>query len=85
MTEIIRSRDKIQQLIDAIQSDLDALPGNDAWGSPNAKHRRSLQHDIKKLAKTRDNSELPPDEYDEIRGWLTGASWATIGFDYGIQ
>ena len=82
MTTVIRTDEEVTRMILNLEAELGDLPNYNAFGDSNASEKMALHQQIRALQTYLDNRTLPANEYDEVRGYLTGAGWSTLATDY---
>jgi hypothetical protein len=82
MASVIRTDEQITRMILILEAELVNLPNTSTFGDSNTAAKEETQNFIKSLQAYAETGDLPADEYDEIRGWLIGASWSSLEVDY---
>lgn len=83
MTQIIRSKEQIEKLANAIEKEAEALPPINLFGESTEESKQESLQWAKEL-RTAAEIGVVTDEWSEAGYWLTNEK-GTLGRDYGIE
>ena len=81
----MKSKEKIEQLKQALEQELESLPDKNAFGNSNEKDRELLKIQMFDLAAILSGTNVNEVVDEELKLWLQGNPGALIGIDYGVE
>lgn len=81
----MKSKEKIEQLKQALEQELESLPAKNAFGDSNEKDRELLKIQIFDLKAVLSGTNIDEVVDGELKLWLQGNPGALIGIDYGVE
>ena len=81
----MKSKEKIEQLKQALEKEVKNLPEKNAFGDNNKTDQELLKIQIIDLKEVLSGMDVSEVEDEELRLWLQGDPVALIGKDYGVD
>lgn len=81
----MKSKEKIEQLKQALEQELESLPTKNAFGDSNEEDRELLKIQIFDLKAVLSGTNVDEVVDGELKLWLQGNPGALIGIDYGVE